>query len=80
MSHDTRAIFSYVNLICPDLDLDLFSALVSYLHGMIVIPSVAFLLSLRLQLSLVSGAGKAKESALAFDLTLTQHLTSLRKI
>ena len=80
MSHDIRAIFSYVDLIRPDLDL--FLALVSYLHGMIVIPSVAFSLSLRLPavFGLVSAAGKAKESALTFELTLTQHLTLLRKI
>ena len=33
----TRAIFSYGDLICADIDLDPNLALVSYLHGMYVI-------------------------------------------
>ena len=32
VSHDTRAILSYVDLIWPDLDLDLSLASASYLH------------------------------------------------
>ena len=82
MCHTTLVIFLYGDLIWPDLDLDLRSASISYLHGIFVIPSVAFSQSLRLRLSLVwfRQPIRRKESALTFDLTLTQHLTLLKKI
>ena len=78
VSHDTHALFSYGDLIWPDLDLYL--ALVTYLRDIFVIPSVAFSQILPLQLSLASPRQpiRRKESALTFDLTLTQHLTLLR--
>ena len=70
VSHDTRAIFLYGDLIWPDLDLDLCLASISYLHDIFVIPSAAFSQSLRLQLSLVwfRQPIRRKESALTFDL------------
>ena len=79
--HGTRAMFPYGDLILPDIDLDLYLALVSSLHGILVIPAVAFSQSLRSQLSLVWSRQpiKQKESALIFDPNLTQHLTWLRK-
>ena len=52
MCHTTLVLFfhfSYGDIIWPGLDLDLFLALVSYLHGIFFIPSKAFWQSLGLQ-------------------------------
>ena len=52
-----------------------------YLHDIFIIPSVAFWQSLHLQLSLVWCCQLIRwtEPALTFDLTLTKHLSLLRK-
>ena len=77
----TRAVFSYDGLTWPDIDLDLHLALVSYLHDIFMIPSVAFWKSLGWQLSLVWSLQpiRQRRSVLTFDLALTRHLTLLRK-
>ena len=81
VTQDTRAVFSYDYFNWDDIDLELYLALVSYLHGIFNIPSVAFWQSLGLQLSLVWSRHliRRKESALTFDTTLTRHLTLSRK-
>ena len=62
----------------PDLELEFDLAIVHYLQGIFVIPSAAFSQNLGSQLPLVWSrqAIGPKESDFAFDLTLTQHLTS----
>ena len=79
VSHDIRAIFSSGDLIWPDLGLDLYLALASYLHGIFIIPSQAFWQGLGLQLTLVWSRQPIRryESALNFDLTMTRYVKLL---
>ena len=67
VSHDTRAIFSCGDLIWPDIDFDLYLALASYLHGIFVIPSVAFWQGLGLQRSLVWSRQPIKAIRFSFE-------------
>ena len=97
MSHDARAIFLCGDLMFlaservltwpwpwPVLNL----ALVSYLHGIFVIPSVVFWQGLGVQLSLVWSRQPIRvsvrvsryESALTLDVCLTRYLILLRNI
>ena len=67
MTHGTRAIFSYGDLIRLELDLDLCLALVTYLHDIFIIPSVVFAeFGLAAVSGVVSAADKAKRDS--FDL------------
>ena len=68
-THDTRAIFSFKDLISPDLDLGLYLASASYLHYIFVIPSVAFWQGLDFGLAAVSGliSAAAKAIRVSFD-------------
>ena len=79
MSHDTRDIFTYGDFISPDLDLDLYLALVSHLHLRHLFSSIFAKFALATASGPVSAADKAKDPALTFDLSLPQHLALLTK-
>ena len=76
LSHDTRAIFSYGDLIQPMVTLTLLGMSPLLIYCAFAIRSGSLRRSLALQLALVA-ADKAK--GVSFDLTLTRHLSLSRK-
>ena len=73
VSHDIHATFSFVDLIWPDLDLDLYLVQGPYLYATFFITWEALLQSLGLQLLLVLSREpiRRKVTILTFDLTWT---------